>query len=195
MKNTNRRSFLKKTGVAVSAVFAAPIIIPASALGKNGHVAPSDRINLAFIGAGNQAENDVKGFLNDERVQITSICDVNKESTGYWDENVGGRDYIIRKVDDFYSQKYGKKYKATNGYVDFREVLNRKEVDAVEVVTPEHWHSIPVLMAAAAGKDIYCQKPLSLTIAEGRAMSNAAKKYNIVFQTGSQQRSDPNFRR
>ncbi|MDO1448386.1 Gfo/Idh/MocA family oxidoreductase [Rhodocytophaga aerolata] len=195
MKNTTRRSFLKKAGTAVSAVFAVPTIIPASALGKNGYTAPSDRINLAFIGAGNQAENDVKGFLNDERVQITSICDVNKESTGYWDGKVGGRDFIIRKVDDFYSQKYGKKYKAAKGYVDFREVLSRKEIDAVEVVTPDHWHSIPVLMAAAAGKDIYCQKPLSLTIAEGRAMSNAAKKYNIVFQTGSQQRSDPNFRR
>jgi predicted dehydrogenase len=195
MKNSTRRSFLKKSATAVSAFFVAPTIIPASALGKNGHIAPSDRINLAFIGAGNQAENDVGGFLKDERVQITAICDVNKESTGYWDGKVGGRDFIMKKVDKFYSEKYGKKYKSSRGFVDFREVLNLKEVDAVEVVTPDHWHAIPVLMAAAAGKDIYCQKPLALTIAEGRAMSNAAKKYNIVFQTGSQQRSDPNFRR
>lgn len=108
MKNTTRRSFLKKTGIALSSVFVVPTIIPASALGKNGHIAPSDRINLAFIGAGNQAENDVSGFLTDERVQITTICDVNKESTGYWDGKVGGRDFIIKKVDDFYSGKYGK---------------------------------------------------------------------------------------
>jgi predicted dehydrogenase len=195
MRSSTRRSFLKKAGTAVSAIFVAPTIIPASALGKNGHIAPSDRINLAFIGAGNQAENDVGGFLSDERVQITAICDVNKESTGYWDGKVGGRDFIMKKVDNFYSEKYGKKYKSSKGFVDFREVLNLKEVDAVEVVTPDHWHSIPVLMAAAAGKDIYCQKPLTLTIAEGRAMSNAVKKYNTIFQTGSQQRSDPNFRR
>jgi predicted dehydrogenase len=134
-------------------------------------------------------------FLKDERVQITAICDVNKESSGYWDGKVGGRDFIMKKVDTFYSEKYGKKYKSSRGFVDFREVLNLKEVDAVEVVTPNHWHAIPVLMAAAAGKDIYCQKTLALTIAEGRAMGNAAKKYNTVLQTGSQQRSDPNFRR
>lgn len=195
MKNTNRRSFLKKTGTAVSALIVAPTIIPASALGKNGHIAPSDRINMAFIGAGNQAENDVRGFLTDERVQITTICDVNKISTGYWDGKVGGREFIMKMVDDFYSEKNGKKYKSAKGYVDFREVINLKEVDAVEVVTPDHWHSIPVLMAAAAGKDIYCQKPLSLTVAEGRAMSDAVKKYNVIFQTGSQQRSAENFRR
>lgn len=195
MKNTNRRSFLKKTGIAVSSMFVAPIIIPASALGKNGYVAPSDRINLAFIGAGNQAENDVRGFLKDERVQITTICDVNKISTGYWEGKIGGREYIMKMVDDFYSEKNGKKYKSSKGFVDFRDVINLKDVDAVEVVTPDHWHSIPVLMAAAAGKDIYCQKPLSLTVAEGRAMSDAVKKHNVVFQTGSQQRSAANFRR
>src|SRR5687767_15043559 len=112
MKKTNRRSFLKTTAVAASTVFAAPILIPGSALGKNGHIAPSERINLAFIGAGNQAENDVGGFLGDERVQITTICDVNKESTGYWNGKVGGREFIMKKVDSFYSEKYGKKYKS-----------------------------------------------------------------------------------
>ncbi len=195
MKKTNRRSFLKRTGAAATAMFVVPTIIPVSAMGRNGHVAPSDRINLAMIGAGNQAENDVRGFLTDERVQITSICDVNKESTGYWDGKVGGRDYIMRMVDDFYSEKYGKKYNSVKGFTDFREVLNLNEVDAVEVVTPDHWHTIPVLMAATAGKDIYCQKPLSLTVAEGRAMSDAVKKNQVIFQTGSQQRSDENFRR
>ncbi len=88
-----RRTFLKRTAAAATALVAAPTIIPASALGKNGHVPPSDRINLAFIGAGNQGCNDARSFLNDERVQITTICDVNKKSDGYWDGAVAGRAY------------------------------------------------------------------------------------------------------
>ncbi|CAN5237907.1 Gfo/Idh/MocA family oxidoreductase [soil metagenome] len=192
---TDRRSFLKKTGTIASSLLVAPIIIPGSALGKNGFVAPSNRINLAIIGAGNQAGNDVRGFLPDERVQITSICDVNKLSTGYWDGKIAGREFIMQMVNEYYSEKHGKKYKSSRGFEDFREVISRKDIDAVEIVTPDHWHSIPVLMAAAAKKDIYCQKPLSLTVAEGRAMSDAVKHHKVVFQTGSQQRSDEHFRR
>ncbi len=195
MKNNNRRDFLKKTGLTVSGLITAPTIIPASALGKNGFVAPSDRINLAFIGAGNQAENDSRGFLQDERVQITTICDVNKRSDGYWDGKVAGREFIMEMVDQAYGEKYGKKYKSTEGYEDFREVLELKDVDAVEIVTPDHWHAIPVMMAAAAKKDIYRQKPLALTVAEGRAMSDAVKHHKVIFQTGSQQRSNQHFRR
>ncbi|MEM9831337.1 MAG: Gfo/Idh/MocA family oxidoreductase [Bacteroidota bacterium] len=195
MQDNNRRNFLKKTALAAGSVLAIPTIIPASALGKNGFVAPSDRINLAFIGAGNQAGNDARGFLQDERVQITAICDVNKRSEGYWDGKVAGREFIMEMVDNAYSEKYGKKYKSTTGYEDFREVLELKKVDAVEIVTPDHWHAIPVMMAAAAKKDIYCQKPLALTVIEGRDMSNAVKHHNVVFQTGSQQRSNQHFRR
>lgn len=172
-----------------------PTIIPASALGKNGFVAPSDRINMAFIGAGNQAGNDVNGFLRDERVQITAICDVNRKSKGYWDGKVAGREFIQEMVNTHYGEKQGRKYKSARGYTDFRDVIGLKDIDAVEIVTPDHWHAIPVLMAAEAGKDIYCQKPLSLTVREGRDMSNAVKKYGVVFQTGSQQRSGKEFRR
>ncbi|WP_277485506.1 Gfo/Idh/MocA family protein [Catalinimonas alkaloidigena] len=195
MKNNSRRKFIKKAGAAISTAFAFPTIIPASALGRNGYVPPSDRINLAFIGAGNQAGNDVKSFLEDERVQITTICDVNKQSAGYWDGKVAGREFIMKMVDDAYGEKYGKKYKSCRGYEDFRDVIGRKDIDAVEIVTPDHWHAIPVLMAAEAKKDIYCQKPLALTVAEGRAMSDAVKKHEVVFQTGSQQRSNTHFRR
>ncbi|MFO8000008.1 MAG: Gfo/Idh/MocA family oxidoreductase, partial [Marinilabilia sp.] len=190
-----RRTFLKRTAAAATALIAAPTIIPASAMGKNGHVPPSDRINLAFIGAGNQGCNDARSFLNDERVQITTICDVNKKSDGYWDGAVAGREYLMDMVDKAYSEKYGKKYRSCRGFEDFREVVNLKDIDAVEIATPDHWHAIPVMMAAGAGKDIYCQKPLSLTVQEGRDMSDAVKKNNIVFQTGSQQRSNHHFRR
>ena len=194
MKNINRRNFLKNYGTLAAGTILIPTIIPACARGKNGHIAPSDRINMAFIGAGNQAGNDLKQFLNDKRVQITTVCDVNKESSGYWNGKIAGRDFITRLVNESYSEQYGKKYNGCKGLTDFREVIQDKEIDAVEVVTPDHWHSIPVLMAAKAGKDIYCQKPLSLTIPEGRAMSNAVKKYGVVFQTGSQRRSSDEFR-
>lgn len=195
MTKTNRRSFIQAAGIVAAGTIIVPTIISACSRGKNGHKAPSDRINVAFIGAGNQAGNDIKNFLKDERVQVTAICDVNTEGPGYWAGGIAGREPRIRAVDKFYSEKMGKDYKSCRGYDDFREVIALKDIDAVEVVTPDHWHSIPVLMAAAAGKDIYCQKPLALTIPEGRAMSNATKKYGIVFQTGSQQRSDKNFRR
>jgi predicted dehydrogenase len=194
MNHINRRKFIKSSGAVLVSVVAIPVIIPACSRGKNGHTAPSDRINLAFIGAGNQAGNDVKQFLKDKRVQITTICDINKESGGYWNGKVAGRDFITRVVNDTYTEQRGEKFDGCLGVVDFREVIENKEIDAVEVVTPDHWHSIPVLMAAAAGKDIFCQKPLSLTIPEGRAMSNAVKKYDVVFQTGSQRRSSGEFR-
>ena len=194
MKNTNRRNFIKKAGVAMGTMIAVPTIIPASALGKNGFVAPSDRITMAVIGAGNQGGNDTRAFLQDERVLITAICDVNKKSDGYWNGKVAGREFIMEMVDQFYGEKYGKRYKGTFGYDDFREVLQRKDIDTVEIATPDHWHAIPVMMAAAAKKDIYCQKPLSLTVQEGRDMSNAVNHHNVIFQTGSQQRSSEHFR-
>ncbi len=195
MANLNRRDFIKLTSTIGAGTIFVPTIISACARGKNGHIAPSDRVNLMIIGSGNQAMNDINDFLTDKRVQITGICDVNKQSIGYWNGKIGGREIGINLVDGYYSQLLGKKYKGCRGFEDFREVIARKDVDAVEVVVPDHWHSIPVLMAAKAGKDIYCQKPLALTIPEGRAMANSVKKYGTVFQTGSQQRSDENFRR
>ncbi|MBW6534933.1 MAG: Gfo/Idh/MocA family oxidoreductase [Mariniphaga sp.] len=190
-----RRNFIKKAGIAASAIISVPTIIPAACVGKGGQTAPSDKINLAFIGAGNQASNDVMDFLADDRVVVTLICDVNKKSDGYWDGRVAGREYIRDVVNGYYSKKYDRRYRACTDVEDFREVIARKDIDAVEIATPDHWHAISVLMAAAAKKDIYCQKPLSLTIAEGRAMSDAVHHHNIVFQTGSQQRSNHHFRR
>lgn len=195
MKEFNRRDFIKLSGAVAASAIMVPTIISSCARSKKGRTAPSDRINIGIIGSGNQAMNDINDFLQDDRVQITAICDVNKYSTGYWDGKPGGREVGMKFVDRYYSKREGKSYKSCQGYEDFRDIIERKDIDVVEVVLPDHWHSIPVLMAAKAGKDIYCQKPLALTIPEGRAMANAAKKYGIVFQTGSQQRSDWNFRR
>lgn len=194
LNKIDRRLFINKSAKVAAGAIIVPTIIPACALGKNGHKAPSDRINLAFIGAGNMGCLDVKKFLKDNRVQVTAACDVNSQSE-YQGGRLGGRDYMKWMVDKEYSEKTGKNYNSCVAYTDFRDVLLKKDIDAVEVITPDHWHSIPVLMAAAAGMDIFCQKPLSLTIPEGRAMSNAVDRYNVVFQTGSQRRSSDHFRK
>ena len=139
-KMNNRRSFLKKSSLAATGVLAVPYIIPASAMGRDGFVPPSDRITMGIIGAGNQAGNDVGNFLRDNRVQIQTICDVNKRSSGYWDGKVAGREFIMEMVNSSYSEKTGKTYKSTRGITDFREVIEDKSIDAVEIVTPDHWH-------------------------------------------------------
>ncbi len=192
----SRRGFLKKVAGFTGAVSIFPYIVPSSALGKAGKVAPSNRITMGCIGTGNQGINDLRSFLRDERVQITAVCDVNRQSVGYWNNGVGGREPARRIVEEHYARnKESGTYKGCATYEDFREVIGREDIDVVLIALPDHWHSIPVIEAAKAGKDIYGEKPLSLTIPEGRAMSDAVKQYGRVFQTGSQQRSDHNFRR
>jgi predicted dehydrogenase len=183
-------------GASAGAGVAFPTIVPGRALGLSGMIAPSARVTLAVIGTGNQGFNDIRSFLDDERVQLVAVCDVNRESPGYWEGQVGGRDPARRLVDEHYAknQKSGT-YHGCRAFVDFREVLRRREIDAVEICTPDHWHAIMVVEASNARKDIYCQKPLSLTIAEGRVMSYAVSRSKVIFQTGSQQRSDGRFRR
>ena len=192
--STDRRRFLKNLGAATSGIICIPNIIPASALGRDGYVPPSDRINLGFIGAGNQAENDVKGFLKDKRVQVTAICDVNQQSKGYWNGKIGGRAYIKKLVDDSYAERRGKSYKSCKEFEDFRKVLNRKDIDAVEIVTPDHWHAHSCTHGCCERQGHLLPETLALTVQEGRDIANAVKKYGIIFQTGSQQRSDRHFR-
>jgi predicted dehydrogenase len=190
-KQPTRRQFLKN-----SAALAVPLLVPATVFGRQDKPAPSSRITLGVIGTGNQGFNDMRGFLSDSRVQIVAVCDVNRESPGYWNGAVAGREPGRRLVEQHYAEaKKAGTYKGCDAYGDFRELLARKDIDAVLICTPDHWHALPTILAAKAGKDIYCQKPLALTIAEGRAMSDAVKKHNRVFQCGSQQRSDSNFRR
>ncbi|MGV3721915.1 MAG: Gfo/Idh/MocA family protein [Actinomycetota bacterium] len=192
----DRRRLLKAATAVGAGAFGFPTVVPAAALGRDGKVAPSNRITLGVIGTGNQGLNDLRDFLKDERVQVVAVCDVNKEGPGYWNGGVAGREPARRMVDAAYTKlREAGTYKGCDVLTDFREVIARKDIDAVEVCLPDHWHAIPVIMAAKAKKDIYCQKPLSLTIAEGRAMSDAVKRRQVVFQTGSQQRSDANFRR
>jgi len=189
-----RRRFLS-TVAGSAAIAGFPTFVPAAALGRAGRPGANSRIQIGVIGTGNQGFNDIRSMIRDERVQIVAVCDVNRESLGYWNGALGGREPGRRLVEKYYADNASSgAYKGCDAYVDFREVLARRDIDAVQIVTPDHWHAIQVIEACKAGKDIYCQKPLSLTLAEGRAMANAVKKHHRVLQTGSQQRSDRNFR-
>ncbi len=194
MKQVNRRTFLKNAAIVAGGAIVAPTIIPSCARGGNGRVAPSDKVTMALIGCGNQGGHDIMQFANNDKVQVVALCDVNKVSDGYWAGGVGGRDVVEFRLKQFYSESKNKTLRGLRLVEDFREIMDMDDIDAVEIATPDHWHAIPSLMAAKAGKAIFCQKPLALTIPEGRAISDAVKKYNVVFQTGSQQRSDQNFR-
>ena len=182
-RKLSRRSFLKTSGALA---VAAPAIVPSYVLGKD---APSAKITIGFIGTGNNGTNWIRRFVKDERMRVVAVCDVNKEGPGYWSGTVRGREPARRIVDEAYGGK------GCAAYEDFREVLGRDDIDCIYIGTPDHWHALIAIAAAQAGKDIYGQKPLSLTIAEGRAMVEAVKSHNVVWQTGSQQRSDRNFRR
>lgn len=185
----SRRRFL--AGSAAAAVF--PMIIPASALGRAGRPAPSDRINVGMIGYGTMGHDNIGNFLHDERCQLVSVCDVVSEGKyyGYSAERTGGRIPGMNRVNAFYAEKTGKPdYKGCTTFVDFREMIEKAGVDAVVISVPDHWHCVMGAYAARKGKHIYGQKPLSLCIAQGRALCNAVKEAGVTFQTGSQRRSN-----
>ncbi len=187
--SASRRDFLKLSsawGLCVSA----PWVVPASVLG-NG--APSNRIHLAVIGNGNQSTIDLPAFMEQPDVQVLAVCDVNTASHGYkTPDQFLGRKPVQEQVNAYYARRAGVgHYKGCDAYNDFREVLARRDIDVVVLVVPDHWHAPMTVLAAEAGKDIYCEKPLSLTVEQGRAMVNAVRKYKRVFQTGSQFRSSP----
>jgi predicted dehydrogenase len=184
-KNTvSRRVFLQKTAGTVAGAMSLPYIVPASALGRAGNAAPSERITLGFIGTGKQSNHLMRSFLNSPGTHVVAGCDVDKLKLAR------GK----KIVEDHYAGKNGGAYKGCDTYGDFRDLLARDDIDAVVIATPDHWHSVIVIQSAAAGKDIYCEKPLSQTIEEARAMVSAVRRYGRVFQTGSMQRSDRHFR-
>lgn len=201
-RSMKRRTFLRRTAGAAIGTLGLPLFVQPSALGKAGTVAPSERITLASIGVGGMGTNNMRAFLAQPDVQVLAVCDVVEANDQYghwykkgWNGPWFGREPARRIVEADYAQKNASgSYKGCDAYVDFRDVIARDDIDAVCVTTPDHWHAIPAIMAAAAGKDIYCEKPLSLTIAEGRAMAEAVRRYNTVFQTGTQRRSDERFR-
>jgi len=162
-----------------------------------GANAPSKRINVGLIGCGHQSQRIVPSFLVHDDMQMIAVCDVNRQSKGYYyPDQVLGRETARQWVNEHYAGKSPSgRFKGCDVYSDFRELLARKDIDAVAIVIPDHWHSLVTIRAAGAGKDIYCEKPLSLTIHEGREMIKAVRRHKRIFQTGSQFRSSPAVRR
>jgi len=193
MSVISRRQFLKragKTATALALAAGAPYIIPSSVL--HGATAPSNRITVGCIGTGNQGTQDMRAFLVENDVQVVAVCDVNRGSDGYRNaDQFLGREPGRQIVEKFYSEhNRSGTFHGCDAYSDFREVINRKDIDAVAIVVPDHWHAIMTIMAAQAGKDIYCEKPLSLTVEDGRNMVNAVRNSGVILQTGSHERSN-----
>lgn len=190
----NRRKLLQSaaggSATLAAAALAAPYFVPARVFGAD---APSNRVTVGVIGNGNRGFEVLKMFFKNDAAQIVAVCDVNRASFGYRDEKqFCGREPAQKLVNDNYAQTTRSgSYRGCDNYSDFREVLGRKDIDAVAVVVPDHWHGLMTIRACEAGKDIYCEKPMSLTISQGRAMVEAVRKHKRVLQTGSHERSNP----
>jgi predicted dehydrogenase len=174
-----RRQFLASTATAA----AAPLLLPSRIWAADAAAKPNERLTMGFIGVGTQGRHLLNSFLPHANVQVVAVSDVDTTR----------RDHHKKTAEDFYAAKNDQQFKGCAAYADFRELLQRKDIDTVVIATPDHWHAYPVVMAANAGKDIYCEKPLSLTIHEARAMVNAVRRNKRVFQTGSMQRSSSEF--
>ncbi len=174
-KVIDRRGFLK---AAAGTALSAPLFIPAAAIGRDGNTSPSNRITMGFIGTGSQGMGIMGGFLGRGDVRVVAVCDVDRNR--------------LNNARDRVNNRYRNEDCAV--YTDFRELLARKDLDAVGLALPDHWHAVPAIAAAQAGLDCYGEKPLSRSIRESRAICDAVKRYGRVWQTGSQQRSSENFR-
>ncbi len=190
---STRRQWLKHAAVLGSA-FAMPDLVPSSVFGS---AAPSNRINVGLIGCGHQSQRIVPSFLVHDDVQLVAVCDVNRQGVGYYHpDQVLGRETAQRWVEEHYAQRTRSgRFTGCDMYADFRQLLARPDIDAVAIVVPDHWHALITLAAAQAGKDIYCEKPLAMTIYEGQEMVKAVRKHERVFQTGAQFRSSPAVRK
>jgi len=181
----SRRAFITAAGAGVvgsSVVAGFPAIVPASVLGA---ASPANRINIGAIGNGRISRgHDLPGLWKYDTARIMAVCDLDSK-------RVEG---AIGLVNGRYAKTTGKPYDGVTGYADYRELLANEDIDAVVISTPDHWHALIAIEAVQTGKDVYLQKPASLTIAEGRAVSDAVHRSGRIFQIGSQQRSSVQFR-
>ncbi len=179
-----RRKFLEKTMVTTAGAIVVPTIVPSTVFGKS---APSNKINIGQIGCGRIARSwDMPGTLKYEQARFIAVSDLdaNRMADGK------------KLVEDYYAKKKNKPhYVDVKMYGDYKELLRDKDIDAVIISTPDHWHAQPAIEAALAGKDIYLEKPTSLTIAEGRLLSDVVQRQGVILQMGTQQRSMVQFRK
>ncbi len=179
-RGITRRRFVGRA----SALAAAPLIIPATALGLDGAASPSERVTLGIIGTGGRGTGNMRSLLPVAGAQVVAVCDVKRNKREGTAKIVGEHDAANR----------GGAGKPCDTYNDFREVLARDDVDAVVISPQDHWHAVIAVAAARAGKDMYCEKPLGVAVSECVAIRDAVRRYGRIFQTGTQQRSDPKFR-
>lgn len=174
----DRRNFIKQITQTTATVVAFPYVIPSSVFGKSGAVLPSEKTTMGFIGVGGMGTGNLRGFLEKSDAHVIAVCDVDRNHRN--------------RARDMVNDKY--KNQDCKTYNDFRELLDRKDIDAICIAVPDHWHALAAVAAIRKGYDIYAEKPLAYTISEGRAIVDAVKKYNTIWQTGSQQRSEHKFR-
>lgn len=172
-----RRQFLKSTASAAGTAVLAPTIIPASALGRDGAVPPSERVVVAGIGIGNRGGYDLGCFLQQKDVQFVAVADIKKKRQGE----------VKQIVDEHFGNDNCKTYR------DFREVLDRKDIDAVLIATGPNWHATAAMTAAKAGKDMYCEKPVTKNISQSLILADTMRRTGRVFQAGTQRRNLPHF--
>jgi predicted dehydrogenase len=186
MKKTNklsRRVFLIKGATSIGAAVAYPTIVPSSVFGA---AAPSNRTTLGMIGMGLQMYGHVMSMLGRRDIQILAVCDVDRRK----------RENARSQVEESYAASMADgTYKGCDAYLEYENICQRRDIDAVFICTPDHWHAPISLAAIKSGKDVYCEKPMTLTPHEGRLISDACKQYGTVFQVGSQQRSEWAFRK
>ncbi|MDZ7371446.1 MAG: Gfo/Idh/MocA family oxidoreductase [candidate division KSB1 bacterium] len=175
----NRREFFSRLGLA-----AAPFILPSALWANNGKRTALGAIQVGVIGVGKQGGGLLGGFLRRDEVRVVAVCDVDREKLAE----------AKRRVEEYYSNKFKRTYKGCRETIDFREIVEADDIDAVVIATPDHWHALPSVLAMRNGKDVYCEKPLSLTITEARLMRDEARRTGRILQTGSQQRSSDHFR-
>lgn len=187
-----RRRFIENAVVGALA----PTIIPTSALGKEAALPPSERIAIGVVGLGGMGTAHLVRFMRDSGNQIVAVCDVDKDH--YRDKNEGrrfGRDAAKEVVEAHYAEQVRSgTYKGCDTHSDYRELCARKDIDAVVIATPDHWHALCTLEALRNGKDVYCEKPVTHLFCEGQQVIKEVAKRNAIFQTGSQQRSNASFR-
>jgi predicted dehydrogenase len=169
---------------AAAAALAAPFVVRASALGAEGRPAPSNRIGIGHVGVGGRGGYLLSVTLGNDECQVLAVSDT----------DTGRRNAAKKHIEQNYTQKAPGTYAGCKDYKDFRELIGRRDLDGIVVATPDHWHALVTIAAAEAGKDVYCEKPMASTIADGRAAADALKRYGRVFQTGSHERSTGNCR-
>ena len=178
-----RRNFITKVSATSAITFLAPSILPSGVYGKTK---ANNKINIGQIGCGRIARShDMPGVMQYENARLIAVCDV----------DINRMKDAKKLVEDYYNNKTGSNNVVdVKMYEDYKELLLNKDIDAVVISTPDHWHAQPAIEAALAGKDIYLQKPTSLTVEEGRILSDVIQKKGTILQVGTQQRSMPQFR-